>query len=126
MGAYVSRLYNLLTELGSSQPRRILMLGLDAAGKTTILYKLKVNEIVTTIPTVGFNVEEVKIGKGLTFTIWDVGGQSKIRLLWHHYFRRSHGLIYVVDSSDIERLKEAKNELFSVIDSDEMAGVKII
>ena len=54
---------------------RILMLGLDAAGKTTILYKFKLNETVSTIPTIGFNVETVKPCKGLEFTVWDVGGQ---------------------------------------------------
>ena len=59
---------------------RILMVGLDAAGKTTILYKLKLGEIVTTIPTIGFNVETVEY-KNISFTVWDVGGQDKIRCL---------------------------------------------
>eukprot|EP00835_Amoeboradix_gromovi_P001957 NODE_100_length_20777_cov_0.240884.p19 type:complete len:121 gc:universal NODE_100_length_20777_cov_0.240884:20770-20408(-) len=62
---------------------RILMVGLDAAGKTTILYKLKLGEIVTTIPTIGFNVETVEY-KNISFTVWDVGGQDKIRPLWRH------------------------------------------
>ena len=60
--------------------------GLDAAGKTTILYKLKLGEIVTTIPTIGFNVETVEY-KNISFTVWDVGGQDKIRPLWRHYFQ---------------------------------------
>ena len=58
--------------------------GLDAAGKTTILYKLKLGEVVTTIPTIGFNVETVEY-KNISFTVWDVGGQDKIRPLWRHY-----------------------------------------
>ncbi|KAL0385536.1 UNVERIFIED_CONTAM: ADP-ribosylation factor 2 [Sesamum radiatum] len=58
---------------------RILMVGLDAAGKTTILYKLKLGEIVTTIPTIGFNVETVEY-KNISFTVWDVGGQDKDEL----------------------------------------------
>jgi hypothetical protein len=57
---------------------RILMVGLDAAGKTTILYKLKLGEVVTTIPTIGFNVETVEY-KNISFTVWDVGGQDKVR-----------------------------------------------
>ncbi len=61
------------------------MLGLDAAGKTTILYKLKLGQDVTTIPTVGFNVETVTY-KNVKFNVWDVGGQDKIRPLWRHYF----------------------------------------
>ena len=69
----------------SNQEMRILMVGLDAAGKTTILYKLKLGEVVTTIPTIGFNVETVEY-KNLSFTCWDVCGQDKIRALWHHYF----------------------------------------
>ena len=63
-----------------------LFAGLDAAGKTTILYKLKLGEIVTTIPTIGFNVETVEY-KNISFTVWDVGGQDKIRPLWRHYFQ---------------------------------------
>uniref|UniRef100_A0A493U3V3 ADP ribosylation factor 5 n=1 Tax=Anas platyrhynchos platyrhynchos TaxID=8840 RepID=A0A493U3V3_ANAPP len=62
--------------------------GLDAAGKTTILYKLKLGEIVTTIPTIGFNVETVEY-KNICFTVWDVGGQDKIRPLWRHYFQNT-------------------------------------
>ncbi len=58
---------------------RILMVGLDAAGKTTILYKLKLGEIVTTIPTIGFNVETVEY-KNISFTVWDVGGQVKLNI----------------------------------------------
>lgn len=62
--------------------------GLDAAGKTTILYKLKLGEVVTTIPTIGFNVETVEY-KNISFTVWDVGGQDKIRRLWRHYFQNT-------------------------------------
>ena len=68
-----------------SKEMRLLMLGLDAAGKTTILYKLKLGQDVTTIPTVGFNVETVTY-KNVKFNVWDVGGQDKIRPLWRHYF----------------------------------------
>jgi ADP-ribosylation factor protein 6 len=64
---------------------RILMLGLDSAGKTTILYKLKLGQPVATIPTVGFNVEEVTI-KNVKLNVWDVGGQDKLRPLWRHYY----------------------------------------
>jgi len=67
---------------------RILMLGLDAAGKTTILYKLKLGEVVSSVPTIGFNVETVEY-KNIKFTVWDVGGQDKIRLLWRHYYQNT-------------------------------------
>ncbi|XP_010270881.1 PREDICTED: ADP-ribosylation factor 2-like [Nelumbo nucifera] len=97
---------------------RILMVGLDAAGKTTILYKLKLGEIVTTIPTIGFNVETVDY-KNISFTVWDVGGQDKIRPLWRHYFQNTQSLIFVVDSNDRDRVVEARDELHRMLNEDE-------
>ncbi|TTB70982.1 ADP-ribosylation factor 1 [Bagarius yarrelli] len=67
---------NLFKAFGKKE-MRILMVGLDAAGKTTILYKLKLGEIVTTIPTIGFNVETVEY-KNISFTVWDVGGLTDL------------------------------------------------
>ena len=116
---------NLLSTF-SDRHAKILMLGLDAAGKTTVLYKLKLNETVSTIPTIGFNVETVSPVKNVSFTVWDVGGQDKIRPLWRHYFVGCEGLIYVVDSSDKTRFAEAQNELDWILDSDEMAGVPLV
>lgn len=95
------------------------MVGLDAAGKTTILYKLKLGEVVTTIPTIGFNVETVEY-KNICFTVWDVGGQDKIRPLWRHYFQNTEGLIFVIDSNDRERIAEAEQELQSMLREDEL------
>jgi hypothetical protein len=82
MGGQLSK---MMGKIFGSKEMRLLMLGLDAAGKTTILYKLKLNQDVTTIPTVGFNVETVTY-KNVKFNVWDVGGQDKIRPLWRHYF----------------------------------------
>jgi len=99
--------------------------GLDAAGKTTILYKLKLGEIVTTIPTIGFNVETVEY-KNISFTVWDVGGQDKIRPLWRHYFVNTQGLIFVVDSNDRERINEAKEELQKMLEEDELRDAVLL
>jgi small GTP-binding protein len=86
MGNLINKMLDSLSNaFGTNSPLRILMLGLDAAGKTTILYKLKLGETLTSVPTIGFNVEEVKY-KNLNFLIWDIGGQKKIRDLWMHYF----------------------------------------
>ncbi|OXK50103.1 hypothetical protein CDL38_02810 [Escherichia coli] len=104
---------------------RILMVGLDAAGKTTILYKLKLGEIVTTIPTIGFNVETVEY-KNINFTVWDVGGQDKIRPLWRHYFQNTQGLIFVVDSNDRERINEANEELQKMLNEDELRDAVLL
>merc|ERR1739849_447 len=113
-------------KLSQKKDCRILMVGLDAAGKTTILYKLKLGEVVTTIPTIGFNVETVEY-KNLSFTVWDVGGQDKIRPLWRHYYQGTNGPIFVVDSNDRDRIEDttssehsAKEELHRMLAEDEL------
>ncbi|XP_047321309.1 ADP-ribosylation factor-like [Impatiens glandulifera] len=122
MGAALSR---MLSMLFAKKEMRILMVGLDAAGKTTILYKLKLGEVVTTIPTIGFNVETVDY-KNVSFTVWDVGGQDKIRPLWRHYFQNTQGLIFVVDSNDKDRVHEAKDELHRMLSEEELRGATIL
>ncbi|CAL5326200.1 unnamed protein product [Camellia sinensis] len=142
MGMAISRLLKMLF---AKKEMRILMVGLDAAGKTTILYKLKLGEIVTTIPTIGiqcgserdgqpakvvrldigFNVETVEY-KNVSFTVWDVGGQDKIRPLWRHYFQNTQGLIFVVDSNDRERILEARDELHRMLNEDELRDATLL
>jgi hypothetical protein len=85
---------------------RVVMLGLDAAGKTTILYKLHIGEVLSTVPTIGFNVEKVQY-KNVVFTVWDVGGQEKLRPLWRHYFNNTDALVTLFfPSSFIQRHRE--------------------
>lgn len=110
---------------GFSRPTRILLLGLDAAGKTSVLYKLKLDELVTTIPTIGFNVEELNY-KNLSMTMWDVGGQDKIRRLWSHYYENSDAIVYVVDSNDRDRLSEARDELHKMLDEDQLRNASLL
>ncbi|CAH9070155.1 unnamed protein product [Cuscuta europaea] len=104
---------------------RVVMLGLDAAGKTTILYKLHIGEVLSTVPTIGFNVEKVQY-KNVIFTVWDVGGQEKLRPLWRHYFNNTDGLIYVVDSLDRERIGRAKEEFQAIIKDPFMLNAVIL
>lgn len=111
---------------------RILMVGLDAAGKTVITNRLKLGEILHTIPTIGFNVETITY-KNINMTIWDVGGQDKIRPLWRHYYQNTQAVIFVVDSADTERLDEtegcqysAKEELHRMISDSELKGVPLL
>lgn len=153
------------------------MLGLDAAGKTTILYKLHIGEVLSTVPTLGtpdlhplarvvdtrarsrttgteprgfallprprpsshvsspparpspvstgFNVEKVQY-KNVMFTVWDVGGQEKLRPLWRHYFNNTDGLIYVVDSLDKDRIDRAATEFHSIINDPFMRNSAIL
>ncbi|TPX30957.1 hypothetical protein SmJEL517_g05607 [Synchytrium microbalum] len=122
MGAAISK---ALAKLFGNKEMRILMLGLDCAGKTTILYKLKLNQPITTIPTVGFNVESVTY-KNVKFNVWDVGGQDKIRPLWRHYFTGTQGLIFVVDSNDRDRIEEARQELHRIVQDREMKDACVL
>merc|ERR1712194_199538 len=91
----------------------ILMVGLDNAGKSTILYKLNLGEVVGTAPTVGFNIKSVKY-HNVSFTVWDMGGQKQVRQLWRHHYQHAQGLIFVADSNDPDRLEEAREELHSM------------
>lgn len=118
-------LSSVFTRLFGKRQMRILMVGLDAAGKTTILYKLKLGEIITTIPTIGFNVETVEY-KNIAFTVWDVGGQDRIRILWRHYFQNTQGLIFVVDSNDRERIDEAERELRNILQEDDLRDAVLL
>jgi ADP-ribosylation factor 1/2 len=117
MGGFIAKLFPKRT--------RLAMIGLDTAGKTTLLYKFKLGEVITTLPTIGFNVETVTY-KNLNFTVWDIGGQNKIRLLWRHYFHGTQGIVFVVDSTDSERFEEAKNELMKVLQDEELRTAKVL
>ncbi len=116
MGFFFSKTWN---KLFAKRQVRILMVGLDAAGKTTIMYKMKMNETVKTIPTIGFNLETMEY-KSLTMTMWDVGGQDKLRGLWKHYYEGSDAIIYVVDSNDRERIELNKETLSKMLDEPEL------
>lgn len=87
---------------------RILILGLDGAGKTTILYRLQMGEVVSTIPTIGFNVEQVNCNN-LQLQVWDLGGQTSIRPYWRCYYSNTDAIIYVVDSADKDRIGISKH-----------------
>ncbi|CAK5283279.1 unnamed protein product [Mycena citricolor] len=122
MGIYISKLFSGLVGM---REMRILMLGLDAAGKTTILFKLKLGEVVRTVPTIGFNVESVEY-KNISFNVWDVGGQDKIRPLWRHYYQNTQALVFVVDSNDRERVGIARDELHAMLGEDELRDALVL
>jgi len=123
MGGVFAKVWDRLA--GGKQVAKIVMVGLDAAGKTTVLYNLRLGEVVTTVPTIGFNVETVE-HRHVTLTVWDIGGQEKIRKLWRHYYQGTTGVIYIVDSSDRERIEDAREELFNILQADEMRDVVLL
>ncbi|KAJ7597497.1 ADP-ribosylation factor [Mycena floridula] len=135
MGLTFSALFSNL--LGNKEMRKSIRVGLDGAGKTTILYKLKLGETVTTIPTIGtffalwltlssgFNVETVEY-RNISFTVWDVGGQDRIRALWRHYYQNTQGVIFVVDSSDRDRVQDAREEIQKMLAQDELTDAQLL
>mmetsp|Transcript_54033 Transcript_54033/g.101357 ORF Transcript_54033/g.101357 Transcript_54033/m.101357 type:complete len:181 (+) Transcript_54033:69-611(+) len=122
MGILFSSIFGSL--LGSKEVR-ILILGLDNAGKTTILYRLQVDEVVQTIPTIGFNVETVQY-KNIKFQVWDLGGQTSIRPYWRCYYPNTNAIIYVVDSADPDRIGDSKEELRLMLEEEELKGVTLL
>ncbi|XP_075448061.1 ADP-ribosylation factor-like protein 11 [Ascaphus truei] len=105
---------------------RVVMMGLDFSGKSTLLYKLKRNQTVETFPTVGFNVDSLEIAKNVSITMWDVGGQDKLRSNWKEYLEDTDVLIFVVDSSDTSRLPDATAELLTILNNANMSGVPFL
>ncbi|KAH1165615.1 ADP-ribosylation factor-like protein 14 [Mauremys mutica] len=108
------------------KPAKVLMLGLDSAGKSTLLYKLKFNDVFLTLPTIGFNVEMIETGQNIAITIWDVGGQQKMRTFWCNYFENADGLVYVVDSTDKQRLEDSKKEFELLLKNEFVKNVPIV
>ena len=89
---------------------QILILGLDASGKTTIIHRIKTGTNSVTVPTIGFNAESFEYGN-LTFSAFDLGGQDKIRKMWYHYYPGTDAIVFIVDSADKARFPDAKIEL---------------
>ncbi|XP_036996883.2 ADP-ribosylation factor-like protein 14 [Artibeus jamaicensis] len=116
--------------LGSKNPEvkqaQILLLGLDSAGKSTLLYKLKLAEDTVTLPTVGFNVEMIELDKRLPLTVWDVGGQKEMRTMWSCYCERTDGLLYVVDSADKQRLQDSRREFERILKNEHIKHVPVV
>lgn len=104
---------------------RLLMLGLDNAGKTTILKKFNGEDINTISPTLGFNIKTLE-HRGFKLNIWDVGGQKSLRSYWRNYFESTDGLIWVVDSADRRRLQDCKAELETLLLEERLAGATLL
>eukprot|EP00775_Hariotina_reticulata_P010155 gene10155-10313_t len=116
----------LLRKLRKSEGEaRILVLGLDNAGKTTILKKLSDEDITTIMPTQGFNIKSL-IHDGFKLNVWDIGGQKAIRPYWRNYFDSTDALVYVIDSADRKRIDECGVELAQLLEEEKMSGVPVL
>ena len=104
---------------------RLLVLGLDNAGKTTILRKLSNEEITNVTPTAGFNIKTILMSN-FRLSVWDIGGQKAIRPYWKQYYYSTDALIYVIDSADKKRVEETGEELSQLLEEDQMNGVPLL
>ncbi|XP_055321779.1 ADP-ribosylation factor-like protein 3 [Sitodiplosis mosellana] len=120
-------LLSLLRKLRSAPEKevRILLLGLDNSGKTTLLKQLASEEVTQVTPTAGFNIKSVA-ADGFKINFWDIGGQSKIRPYWKNYFENTDALIYVIDCSDRKRLAETGNEFSELLADEKLNDVPIM
>lgn len=104
---------------------KLVMVGLDNAGKTTSLYQLSLGQAVVTGPTIGSNVEQVQF-ENLTFDIWDLGGQANLRPSWTTYYTHTDAIIVVVDSTDRVRIRTAKEELFKLLGNNTLSRAPVL
>lgn len=104
---------------------RILILGLDNAGKTTLLKRLNGEDITTISPTVGFNIKTLE-HRGFKMNMWDVGGQKSLRAYWRNYFESTEAIIWVVDSADRRRLQDCRDELRSIVCEEKLLGTTLL
>ncbi|EXJ92315.1 ADP-ribosylation factor-like protein 2 [Capronia epimyces CBS 606.96] len=104
---------------------RVLMLGLDSAGKTTIVKKIMNEDVNTVSPTLGFIIKTINF-RGYKLNIWDVGGQKTIRSYWRNYFEKTDALIWVVDGTDRLRIDDCKAELKGLLVEERLAGASLL
>lgn len=104
---------------------KVIIVGLDNAGKTTILYQFLMNEVVHTSPTIGSNVEEIVV-KNTHFLMWDIGGQESLRSSWNTYYSNTEFIILVVDSTDRERLVISKEELYKMLAHEDLRKAALL
>ncbi|KAL0383217.1 UNVERIFIED_CONTAM: ADP-ribosylation factor 1 [Sesamum calycinum] len=130
--SFYAAVFVVVREQGSSDPCS----GLDNAGKTTILYRLQMGEVVSTIPTIGFNVETVQYNN-IKFQVWDLESNWFVNIMkvfilllkrpyWRCYFPNTQAIIYVVDSSDTDRLVVAKEEFHAILEEEELKGAVVL
>jgi ADP-ribosylation factor-like protein 5B len=122
MGVVMSRLWFYMFP---AKEYKIVVVGLDNAGKTTTLYKLHLGEVVVTQPTVGSNVEEL-VYKNIRFEVWDLGGQERLRTSWATYYRGTHAVVMVVDSTDRARISIIKDELFKLLQHEDLQSSAVL
>nr|QXF29067.1 Arl5 [Planomonas micra] len=111
-----------------TQEFKVVVVGLNNAGKTTTVYKLHLGEVVVTSPTIGSNVEEVTCPDkpNVKFQMWDLGGQDSLRQSWATYYANTTAVILVIDSTDRERVDVIRKELYGMLEHDDLASAVLL
>lgn len=104
---------------------RMLMLGLDNAGKSSILNQFNGEPIDSVAPTLGFNIKTLEY-QNYKLNVWDVGGQQTIRSYWRNYYEQTDGLMFVIDSADVRRMEMCKAELHALLKQEKLAGASLL
>ncbi|XP_008111756.1 putative ADP-ribosylation factor-like protein 5C [Anolis carolinensis] len=121
----MGQLFAKLLSVFGSREHKVIIIGLDNAGKTTILYQFLMNEVVHTSPTIGSNVEEIVMRK-THFLMWDIGGQETLRSTWNTYYSNTEFVILVIDSTDRERLTMTKEELYKMLAHEDLRNAAVL
>ncbi|XP_030045088.1 putative ADP-ribosylation factor-like protein 5C [Microcaecilia unicolor] len=121
----MGQLFAKLMAIFGTHEHKVIIVGLDNAGKTTILYQFLMDEVVHTSPTIGSNVEEIIIKK-THFLMWDIGGQETLRSTWNTYYSNTEFVILVIDSTDRERLTVTKEELYKMLAHEDLQNAAVL
>ncbi|XP_060111307.1 putative ADP-ribosylation factor-like protein 5C [Heteronotia binoei] len=121
----MGQVFAKLLSIFGSREHKVIIIGLDNAGKTTILYQFLMNEVVHTSPTIGSNVEEIVVRK-THFLMWDIGGQESLRSTWNTYYSNTEFIILVIDSTDRERLTLTKEELYKMLAHEDLRNAAVL
>ncbi|XP_069807637.1 putative ADP-ribosylation factor-like protein 5C [Dendropsophus ebraccatus] len=121
----MGQLFTKLMSIFGNREHKVIIVGLDNAGKTTILYQFLMNEVVHTAPTIGSNVEEIVL-RNTHFLMWDIGGQETLRATWNSYYSNTEFVILVIDSTDRERLPETRDELYKMLAHEDLQNAAVL
>ena len=123
MGFLLSKIFDFFGR--SKNNFKIIILGIQNAGKTTILYRLALGQLVKTTPTIGSNVEEISYNN-VKFQAWDVGGQESSRQVWDVYFINSDAIVYVIDCNDFDNAEDSKTQFYKLLSNEALKNAVIL